>query len=219
MTIAPSARRYQDLLSFFDCDRGKRLDPIRHPDRMVNTLAESELSRFRSAAVLIAVTRPDANAESHRIDRPVSKPEEPRRSDQFSGRNHGEAGQGLVATALRETHEEIGLHPSCVEVIGIGDIALPSGYRVTPVVGIIDNNLDYLANPAEVEAIFHAPLSLALDPEAYTHSAVTYRDVERTVLELLRRTSDLGRDGSDSLSPGQPDLRANESTGSAKQES
>ncbi|MGB0322797.1 MAG: CoA pyrophosphatase, partial [Pseudohongiellaceae bacterium] len=103
----------------------------------------------------------------------------------FPGGTTEKQDRDSVATALRETHEEIGLHPSNVEVIGcIGDIALPSGYRVTPVVGIIDNNLDYLANPAEVEAIFHAPLSLALDPEAYTHSAVTYRDVERTVLEL-----------------------------------
>jgi 8-oxo-dGTP pyrophosphatase MutT (NUDIX family) len=186
MTIAPSARRYQDLLSFFDCDHGKRLDPIRHPDRMVNTIAESELSRFRSAAVLIAVTRPDANAESQVVLTVRSANLKSHASQiSFPGGTTEKQDRDSVATALRETHEEIGLHPSNVEVIGcIGDIALPSGYRVTPVVGIIDNNLDYLANPAEVEAIFHAPLSLALDPEAYTHSAVTYRDVERTVLEL-----------------------------------
>jgi len=186
MTIAPSVRRYQDLLSFFDCDHGKRLDPIRHPDRMVNTIAESELSRFRSAAVLIAVTRPDANAESQ-VVLTVRSANLKSHAGQisFPGGTTEKQDRDSVATALRETHEEIGLHPSNVEVIGcIGDIALPSGYRVTPVVGIIDNNLDYLANPAEVEAIFHAPLSLALDPEAYTHSAVTYRDVERTVLEL-----------------------------------
>jgi 8-oxo-dGTP pyrophosphatase MutT (NUDIX family) len=186
MTIAPSARRYQDLLSFFDCDHGKRLDPIRHPDRMVNTIAESELSRFRPAAVLIAVTRPDANAESQVVLTVRSANLKSHASQiSFPGGTTEKQDRDSVATALRETHEEIGLHPSNVEVIGcIGDIALPSGYRVTPVVGIIDNNLDYLANPAEVEAIFHAPLSLALDPEAYTHSAVTYRDVERTVLEL-----------------------------------
>jgi len=186
MTIAPSARRYQDLLSFFDCDHGKRLDPIRHPDRMVNTIAESELSRFRSAAVLIAVTRPDANAESQ-VVLTVRSANLKSHAGQisFPGGTTEKQDRDSVATALRETHGEIGLHPSNDEVIGcIGDIALPSGYRVTPVVGIIDNNLDYLANPAEVEAIFHAPLSLALDPEAYTHSAVTYRDVERTVLEL-----------------------------------
>ena len=91
----------------------------------------------------------------------------------------------LAATALRESYEEIGLRPEEVEILGqLGELVMPSGYRVTPVVGIIANDLEYAANPAEVEAVFHAPLRMVLDTHAYKRSTVSYRDVKRTVLEL-----------------------------------
>ena len=100
-----------------------------------------------------------------------------------------EQDRDLTATALRESYEEIGLRPEGVEILGqLGELVMPSGYRVTPVVGIIENDLDYVANPAEVDSIFLAPLSLVLDTEAYMRSTVTYRDIERTVLELQPAT-------------------------------
>jgi 8-oxo-dGTP pyrophosphatase MutT (NUDIX family) len=144
------------------------------------------LGPYRSAAVLIPVTRLSDNAESHVVltVRSADLKSHPGQIS-FPGGTVEKQDKDSVATALRETQEEIGVHPNNVEVIGrISDIALPSGYRVTPVVGILDNNLDYLANPAEVETIFHAPLSLLLDPKAYKRSAVAYQDVERAVLEL-----------------------------------
>ena len=103
----------------------------------------------------------------------------------FPGGTSEEQDRDLTATALRESYEEIGLRAEEVEVLGqLGELVMPSGYRVTPVVGIIENDLDYAANPAEVESIFLAPLSLVLDTQAYKRSIVTYRDIERTVLEL-----------------------------------
>jgi len=186
MTYASSAQHYQDLISFVKSEDNKLQDRIRHPDRMVNALAEDKLGHYRSAAVLIPVTRLSDDAESHVVltVRSADLKSHPGQIS-FPGGTVEAQDKDSVATALRETQEEIGVHPNNVEVIGrISDIALPSGYRVTPVVGIIDNNLNYLANPAEVEAIFHAPLSLLLDPKAYKRSAVAYQDVERAVLEL-----------------------------------
>jgi len=67
----------------------------------------------------------------------------------------------LVACALREADEEIGLDPSQVEVVG----ALPpvptfvTGYRIHPCVGLIPEALRFEPNPREVENVLLAPLS------------------------------------------------------------
>jgi hypothetical protein len=66
----------------------------------------------------------------------------------------------------------------------LGELALPSGFRVTPVVGLIESNLDYAANPAEVADIFQVPLELALNPDAYTRSSWEYGNRQRAILEL-----------------------------------
>lgn len=66
----------------------------------------------------------------------------------------------LQFTALRETHEEIGVAPETVQVLG----ALPTlqtyqGLTVSPFVGIIPEDLVYIPNKDELDAIFHVPLS------------------------------------------------------------
>ncbi|HEX7059704.1 MAG TPA: CoA pyrophosphatase [Solirubrobacterales bacterium] len=81
----------------------------------------------------------------------------------FPGGRQDEADADLVATALREAHEEIALDPAAVELSG----ALPptstfvSGYRVHPFVGLIAHpgELGLEPNPAEVETV----LTLSLD--------------------------------------------------------
>lgn len=90
-----------------------------------------------------------------------------------------------IATALRESHEEIGLTPSAVNVIGqLSPVILPSGYRVTPVVGLIEPDIQLRPSPAEVAAIFHAPASLVLNPDRYNKLSMVYRNRSREVLEL-----------------------------------
>jgi 8-oxo-dGTP pyrophosphatase MutT (NUDIX family) len=64
-------------------------------------------------------------------------------------------GESLLETALREAHEETGLDPSRVEVVG----ALPpvgtfiTSYKVHPFVGLISEGLRFEPNPAEVESV------------------------------------------------------------------
>jgi 8-oxo-dGTP pyrophosphatase MutT (NUDIX family) len=74
----------------------------------------------------------------------------------------------LVATALRESHEEIGLHPKHVEVIGrVDDFITISQFHVTPYVGVI-NPLSapyrWLPQEREVAEILEVPLPHLLDP-------------------------------------------------------
>jgi 8-oxo-dGTP pyrophosphatase MutT (NUDIX family) len=73
--------------------------------------------------------------------------------------------EGPVAAALREAHEEIGLDPSHVDIMGIADpYQTGTGYSVHPVVGSIAAGLPFIPNPREVADVFEVPLDHALDP-------------------------------------------------------
>lgn len=70
----------------------------------------------------------------------------------------------LVATALRETEEEIGLPPSHVEVLGrLATYETSTGYGVAPVVGWIEPPFPLRIDPFEVAEAFEVPLAFILD--------------------------------------------------------
>jgi len=69
------------------------------------------------------------------------------------------------ATALRETHEEIGLDIAAVEVLGrLSDYHTRTGFRVTPVVGLVAPPFELKLDAREVQYVFEVPLSFLLDP-------------------------------------------------------
>lgn len=71
------------------------------------------------------------------------------------------------SAALREAHEEIALDPNAVTVLGLlDDFLTGTGYRITPVVGLLPSGLRYQPAPAEVEEVFELPLTVLLDPDA-----------------------------------------------------
>lgn len=68
-------------------------------------------------------------------------------------------------TALRESKEEIGLDPKRVEIIGhLPQYLTVSGYSVTPVVGLVQAQAEYVLDEFEVADVFEVPLSFLLDP-------------------------------------------------------
>ena len=69
------------------------------------------------------------------------------------------------ATALREAREEIGLDPARVELLGrMPEYLTRTGFRITPVVGILTPPFETLRDANEVEEIFEVPLAFLLDP-------------------------------------------------------
>jgi 8-oxo-dGTP pyrophosphatase MutT (NUDIX family) len=92
---------------------------------------------------------------------------------------------GPVAAALREAHEEIGLQPSAVDVIGLADrYRTITGFEVTPVVGIVPPDLDLEPHPGEVAALFEAPLDFLLDPAHQRVRTASWRGRERFYYEI-----------------------------------
>jgi len=68
-------------------------------------------------------------------------------------------------TALRETQEEIGLARERIELIGtLSEYHTRTGYRITPVVGVVAPPFTLQADPQEVDAVFEVPLTFLLDP-------------------------------------------------------
>ena len=69
------------------------------------------------------------------------------------------------ATALRESHEEIGLDAARVEILGrLPEYHTRTGYRITPVVGLVAPPFELRADAGEVDEIFEVPLAFLLDP-------------------------------------------------------
>jgi 8-oxo-dGTP pyrophosphatase MutT (NUDIX family) len=73
-----------------------------------------------------------------------------------------------TAAALRETEEEIGLARGFVDVLGrLPEHAVITGYRVTPVVGLVRPGFTLVLDPTEVVGTFEAPLRHLLDPATH----------------------------------------------------
>jgi 8-oxo-dGTP pyrophosphatase MutT (NUDIX family) len=84
------------------------------------------------------------------------------------GRHHPDEDADLVATALREAHEEIGVDPADVRLLGaLDDIeTVSSRFVITPFVGVVPHPYSFRACPAEVDVIFTVPLRVLRAPGA-----------------------------------------------------
>ena len=68
-------------------------------------------------------------------------------------------------TALRETEEEIGLARRHIHLLGsLPDYFIPTGFRVSPVVGWVEPPFELTLDAFEVAAAFEVPLSFVIDP-------------------------------------------------------
>ncbi len=71
----------------------------------------------------------------------------------------------LLATALRETFEEVGVPPEAVEVLGtLDDFPTITSFIMTPFVGVIPHPFAYRLNRREVAAVVEVPLSFLHNP-------------------------------------------------------
>ncbi|TFW29570.1 CoA pyrophosphatase [Massilia horti] len=129
-------------------------------------LDESNLRRFpkfKQAAVLMPIVqRPDGLTMllTQRTDNLSTHAGQV----SFPGGSAEERDSSPIETALRETEEEIGLNRRHVEIVGVlPEYVTATGYRVTPVVGLLTPPFELAADPNEVAEIFEVPLSFLMD--------------------------------------------------------
>ena len=177
--------RFKALLQFFETEEANNPKRIFHPELEVyNSVTDKD--SLREAAVLIAITRPTQQIDSH-IVLTVRSSNLKSHAGQISlpGGKREDTDSDSIATAVRESEEEIGLAPNEVKTIGrLGTLALPSGYLITPIVGVINPDTQFTRQEEEVEAIFQAPLALILDIPSYKKSKVEFKGTKSTILEL-----------------------------------
>ena len=86
--------------------------------------------------------------------------------------------EGPEQGALREAHEEVGIRPRDVRVIGALSTlwVVVSNFVVHPIVGVADERPEFRAEPREVEALIEAPIQTLID-EATVRTEQRVRDV------------------------------------------
>lgn len=183
----PDDSHLQCLLRYFAQGTRTALAPIQHPDQSINRLvhsAELPAINFRAAAVLIPIVHHEgryAVVLTQRTEHLSSHPGQV----SFPGGRTDEGDQSPIHTALRESEEEIGLPPHAVTVLGaLGNLLMPSGYCVTPIVGLIADDTPLTPSPREVANIFHVPLQLALNVSSFERVRVQVAEGERELLEM-----------------------------------
>jgi len=82
----------------------------------------------------------------------------------FPGGRMEEHDADVVQAALRETHEEVGIPPQAIAVVGyLPPMPTVTGYAVTAVVGLVSDDVSLQIDRTEVEYAFEVPLAFLLD--------------------------------------------------------
>jgi 8-oxo-dGTP pyrophosphatase MutT (NUDIX family) len=107
------------------------------------------VARPQGLTVLLTLRAPQLRAHSGQVAFPGGKIDE---------------GEAPAETALREAHEEIGLEARHVEPLGWLDPYLTgTGYRVAPLVALVDPGFTLTINAHEVAEVFETPFAFLMD--------------------------------------------------------
>ena len=98
----------------------------------------------------------------------------------FPGGRVEETDLSPLHTALREAEEEVGLPEDLVTPLGyLPEYRTGTGFRVTPVVGLVHPPFQLRLDPFEVAEVFEVPLAFLLDPANHKRHSLFYRGAMR----------------------------------------
>ena len=98
----------------------------------------------------------------------------------FPGGKYEQDDDNFAYTALRETHEELGIHPDKIEILKpFTELYIPpSNFMVHPFLGLSKEELVFVPEPSEVAEIIELPLSIFLSDAIVvdTNLSTSYAD-------------------------------------------
>lgn len=139
-------------------------------------------TELKAAAVLVPLLHREGELHvlyTRRSDRLASH----RGEVAFPGGRFDRRDPHLLAVALREAYEEVGIEPQSVDVLGRfeGRRTRSTNIMVTPFVGMVHGTPELRPDPKEVAEIFQVPLSALADPRYrgahrwHSHGGVSHR--------------------------------------------
>ncbi|MEK6592499.1 MAG: CoA pyrophosphatase [Pseudomonadota bacterium] len=157
---------------------------LRHPapepeQNDLHVIALKEGARVTEAAVLVPLVRRGALVNVLLTQRTAHLSDHAGQIS-FPGGRVETADSSREETALRETEEEIGLPRARIALLGrLPNYEIPSGFRITPVVGWAEPPFELAPDPFEVASVFEAPLAYFLDPANYQRRQYHFRGRHR----------------------------------------
>jgi 8-oxo-dGTP pyrophosphatase MutT (NUDIX family) len=89
----------------------------------------------------------------------------------FPGGKRDADDDSLEHTALRETHEELGIAPDRAELLGrLDEVPTPAGYMITPVVATLRGALTLVPSEFEVADVFSVGITQLLAGDLYVNA-------------------------------------------------
>jgi len=154
-------------------------EPDTAPDRFIGDWPGAGGAQPRPAAVLVPLVLHEIRKDgptvlfTRRTDHLHHHPGQ----ISFPGGGMEEGDSSAEETAVREAQEEIGLVPERIELIGrLPDYTTGTGFRVTPVVGLLRPPIELKLDSFEVAEVFEVPLAHFLDPVNHQRHAIQLND-------------------------------------------
>ena len=161
--------------AFFDWSLWRRsvgvdLSHVEYPNLQAQLpyLQQLNMTQFRPAAVMVLI-EPGNVAQVVLTVRSLQLQQHGGQVSFAGGKQDPEDGS-LIETALRETHEELGILPSNIEILGqMPSLPTVSAYQVSPVIGLLKPHTNIVPNVGEVAKVFLVPLAQLMQPKRYLH--------------------------------------------------
>ncbi len=178
MTGACPVRDREDLL--------RRIDALaRNTDTMAHPLWHADCEPERTAAAVLVPIIDDATGLTVLLTRRSARLDHHPGQISFPGGRREADDASPVATALRETREEIGLEAENIRVLGGMDrIHSNSGFCIIPVIALVRSGCRLKLDRLEVDEVFTAPLGFFLQEANYKRGSITYNGERHVFHEL-----------------------------------
>jgi 8-oxo-dGTP pyrophosphatase MutT (NUDIX family) len=153
-------------------------------DLYLSGLAAAPSQSWRPAAVLVPLVKRAPGVTVLLTQRTDDMPSHAGQIAFPGGRRQADDADA-VATALRETEEEVGLARQFVEVVGaIDHYRTGTGYEITPIIGMVTPGFTLHADPREVADVFEVPLEHFLDEVNHKIGKRMHNGQERRYYEM-----------------------------------
>lgn len=158
------------------------VDLSRSGGRLPSRLSGLKLDELRPAGVLIPIIERREQLTVLLTERSADLKQHAGQVS-FPGGGMEPHDEHIAATALRETHEEVGIEPALVNIAGyLRPTPTITGYAVTPVVGLVRETFELRLDPVEVDTVFEVPLEYLMDSGNEEHSE---REIDGVVYSII----------------------------------